>query len=69
MADWHGAGVSVMDAGINIERYALSGREVEERGAMAVGCGRRGPRYAAAALLNHLGVNVLAHAAFFMSDM
>ena len=30
MADWYGAGVSVMDAGINIERYALGSREVEE---------------------------------------
>ena len=64
MAHWDRPRVSVVDAGIDVERHAFGGGEVEERGAVTVLGFGRGAGRAAAGLLEHLGVVVLAGLAF-----
>lgn len=58
--------MAVVDAGIDVERHAFGGGEVEERGAVTVLGFGGGAWWAAAGLLEHLGVVVLAGLAFGM---
>ena len=64
VAHGYRAGVAIMDAGIDVERHALGGAQVEERGAMTILGFGGGAGRTAAGLLEHLGVVVLAGLAF-----